>query len=100
GAIRGVQYPPALPALVALHQLALGTDDPARVAPALKVTSFAIALAYALACYALARALLPPWIACAAAVLAILGFHAIHLQDVWFTEIPFAATTAAFAVLL
>src|SRR5688572_29414750 len=36
GAIEAVQYPPVLPAIVAAHQLALGSADPFVVGPALR----------------------------------------------------------------
>src|SRR5690606_33016876 len=40
GAIEAVQYPPLLPLFVAAHQWALGTSDPAIVAPWLRVSFF------------------------------------------------------------
>jgi hypothetical protein len=100
GEIEGVQYPPALPALVALHQLALGTADPLVVGPALRITSFALALAYALACYGLARALVASVPAFLAALVTSIAFHTIHLSDLCFTEVPFALVSVLFALSL
>src|SRR5215470_19456384 len=49
GAPEAVQYPPLLPAVVALYQRALGSMDPAIVAPWLRVSYATLFLAYALA---------------------------------------------------
>jgi hypothetical protein len=100
GEIEGVQYPPALPAWIALHQLALGTNDPAVVAVALRRSSFILSLVYALGCYALARSMLPARVAFLSTLLVVLAFHTLHLQDLCFTEIPFALVTVAFALAL
>jgi len=96
GAIQAVQYPPLLPALVALHELALGTHDPLVVAPALRASSFVLSLVYALAVYALARRWLGPWSALFAALLAVLYFHTVYLEDLLFAEVPFALTAVLF----
>jgi hypothetical protein len=42
GEIQSVQYPPLLPALVAAHQLALGTSSPDIVGHALRLTYFVV----------------------------------------------------------
>src|SRR5262249_58753663 len=47
GEIAAVQYPPLLPAVVAVHQRLLGSSDPTVVGRALRATSFLIFLAYA-----------------------------------------------------
>lgn len=96
GAIHAIQYPPLLPAWVALHQLALGTDDPLVVGKALRASSFVLSLLYALAALALARRHLRPWPAFLAALLAVLHFHTVFLQDLCFSEVPFALVTLGF----
>ena len=55
GAIEAIQYPPVLPAVAALHQLALGTADPVVVGHALRLTMALLFLCYAFAAFALAR---------------------------------------------
>ena len=73
GAIEAIQYPPVLPAVAALHQLALGTSDPVVVGHALRLMMALLFLGYALASFALARRYLSPGFAFAAALLAILN---------------------------
>lgn len=96
GEIQGIQYPPLLPGLIALHQLALGSDDPLVVGRALRVSAFVLSLAYAVGAYALARRWLGPWPGLLAGLLTTLYFHTLFLEDLCFSEIPFAATTVAF----
>ena len=57
GSPEALQYPPLLPALVALHQWALGTTDPAIVAPWLRRT-------YAVAVRGLRASVHWPWHEC------------------------------------
>lgn len=90
GEIQAVQYPPLLPALVAAHELVLGSNDPLVVGPVLRATYFVFALAYALASYALARRFVAGRLALAAALLSALYFHAVYLEDLLFAELPFA----------
>ena len=47
GEIAAVQYPPLLPAIVAAHQLVLGTSDPWVVGAWLRVTAFLTYLTFA-----------------------------------------------------
>ena len=90
GEIQAVQYPPLLPALVAAHQLVLGSSDPLVVGPVLRGTYLALALGYALASYALARRFLRGGLALAVALSSSLYFHAVYLEDLLFAELPFA----------
>src|SRR5215210_8248022 len=60
GAIQAVQYPPLLPALVAVHQRLAGTSDPAVAGHWLRMTYAVFFLAYILGVYLLARRFLPP----------------------------------------
>jgi hypothetical protein len=96
GDIEAIQYPPLLPAWVALHQRVLGTEDPLVVGRALRITNCAGSLLYALCVYALARRLLTARAALFAGVLAVLYFHTLYLQDLCFTEVPFALLTLLF----
>ena len=46
GEIEAVQYPPLLPAIVAVHQLVLGTSDPTTVGRWLRLSSFLVFVSY------------------------------------------------------
>lgn len=100
GAPEDVQYPPLLPAFIALHQKALGTSDVAVVAPVLRVTYAVLYVALALALLALARAFLPPLPALGATVLATLQFNTLLLSDMLFTEVPFALLALGLVAVL
>src|SRR5688572_17645167 len=60
GEISALQYPPLLPAIVAVEQKLLGTSDPAVVGQWLRWTYLALFLVYSLGTYRLARAVLRP----------------------------------------
>ena len=53
GEIEAVQYPPLLPAIVAVHQWILGSSDPMIVGHWLRLTFFVMFLVSVLATYAL-----------------------------------------------
>jgi hypothetical protein len=96
GEIQAIQYPPLLPAWIALHQLVLGTHDPLVAGQALRWSNALVSLAFALAAYALARRILGAWPGLLAGVLAALYFHTLFLEDLCFTEVPFALLTVLF----
>src|SRR5919198_3055368 len=73
GEIEAVQYPPLLPAIIAVHQWVLGTDDPVVVGRALRATYFVIHLTYVFCAYFLAKLFLPPLYALGAALAVILN---------------------------
>ena len=97
GSPEALQYPPLLPALVALHQWALGTTDPAIVAPWLRSSYAALFVAYSLVVLALAKRHLSPGFALAATVLCMLHIMTIFLSDLLFAELPFAVVSVVFA---
>jgi hypothetical protein len=98
GAIEAIQYPPVLPAVVALHQLVLGTSDPVVVGHALRLTMALLFLGYAFAAFALARRYLSPGFAFVAALLAILNAQVIFLSDYFAADLPYTATSLFFFV--
>jgi hypothetical protein len=98
GDAQAVQYPPGLPALVAAHQWASGTADPAVVGPWLRRSYCLVFVLYVLAVYALARQYLGAAPACLVAAITALYFHTYFLSDLLFAEIPFALATVLFAV--
>ncbi len=99
GAPEAIQYPPLLPAFVALHELALGTSDPAIVAPWLRHSYTLVFVAYALAIVILARRYLRRSFALIAAALAVLQMMGIFISDLLFAEIPFALVGVVFAIV-
>ncbi len=96
GAPQAVQYPPLLPAVVAVHQWAWGTDDVAVVGEALRWTFCAVFLLYGVTLYALARRLLSPAAAFAAAAITLLYPYTYFLADLLFTELPFSLAVVLF----
>lgn len=59
GEIRAVQYPPGLPALVALEQIALHSNDPVLVGRWLRVSWCVLSVAYIIFTFLLGRLFLP-----------------------------------------
>jgi hypothetical protein len=99
GSLEALQYPPLLPALVALHQWALATTEPAIVAPWLRSSYVALFVVYSLIVLALARRHLSPGFALAATVLCMLHIMTIFLSDLLFAELPFAVVSVIFALV-
>ena len=96
GAIQAVQYPPLLPALVAVHQRLAGTSDPAIAGHWLRITYAVLFLGYILGVYFLANRFLPPGFAFLTALITLLHVHSSWMSDLLFSEIPFALTTVLF----
>src|SRR4029077_17075997 len=82
GSHAAVQYPPLLPAIVAVHEWALGTTNPDVVALWLRKLYFGIFMAYAFAALALARRYLQSRFAVAAVALSLLQVESIFFSDV------------------
>jgi hypothetical protein len=93
-----VQYPPVLPALVAVHELVLGTDDPGVVGRWLRMTFLVIFAAYLLCTYALARQFLTPGYALLVGVINGLYLHSFFLADLLFAEIPLGLASVVFVL--
>lgn len=99
GSIEAVQYPPLLPAIVAVYQLALGSSDPVVVGSALRVTWLILWTGLSVAIYLLARGFLSPGPALAAALLAHLHVHSLYFSEMLFAELPFTLATVLFFLL-
>jgi hypothetical protein len=99
GSPEALQYPPLLPAVVALYQRALDSTDPAVVAPWLRISYATLFLAYALAVLALGRRYLRAGLAVTAVALSLLQVNTIFLSDALFTELPFALISVVFVLL-
>ena len=100
GSPQALQYPPLLPAIVALYERAVGSTDPAIVGPWLRVSNAALFLGYALAVLALALNYLRPTFALLATALCLLHHSTIFLSDVLFADLPFALVSVVFALVV
>lgn len=98
GEIQAIQYPPLLPALIAAHQVMLGTSDPVVVGGWLRVSFFIMYAAFIFSSYALLRRYLPDTYAFPAILTVALNFLVIFLSDLCFAEIPFALVTVLFVL--
>src|SRR6478672_12710196 len=99
GSPEALQYPPLLPALIALHQWALATTDPSIVAPWLRSSYVALFVVYSLVVLALAKRHLSPGFALAATALCMLHIMTIFLSDLLFAELPFAVVSVVFVLV-
>jgi hypothetical protein len=98
GEIEAVEYPPLLPAMIAAHQLALGTNDPVVVGRWLRLSFFLIFAAYIPTTYLVLRKFLPKGYALIATLIVGLNVYTTVLSDWCFTEIPFALVTMLFVL--
>ena len=98
GEIDADQYPPLLPAVVAAHQMALGTDDPQVVGRWLRLTFFVVFCLFIGATYVLLRAHLSANDALVGSLLCLFLIHTHLLSDFCFPEIPFGLLTVLFVV--
>jgi hypothetical protein len=99
GELRAVQYPPGLPLVVAAHQVALRTEDPAVVGRALRWTFALLTLAFVLLAYALARSWLPPRWALAVGVMVAVHPWTLFMSDSLFAEVPFGVALLGFLLV-
>jgi hypothetical protein len=98
GDIKAIQYPPLHPALIAVHQLVLKTNDPIVVGRVLRFSFFILFVVYILAIYALARQYLPLSYSFAATLVCLFNFFTHFLSDACFPEIAFALSTVLFVL--
>jgi hypothetical protein len=99
GAPEALQYPPLLPAVVALYERALGSTDPAIVGSWLRKSYAALYLAFALVVLALARRYLRTGFAVIAVALSLLQVNTLFCSDLLFTELPFALVSVVFVLV-
>jgi len=98
GDLRAVQYPPLLPAIVAGHQLVLGTKDYFVVGSWLKFTYAGFSTLYAVAIYVLARQYLAPGYSLLVALITILNPNTMSYTELLYAELPFSLLTVLFAL--
>ena len=98
GEIEAIQYPPLLPAIIAVHQIVLGTSDPAIVGHGLRLSFFCLYVVLVLATYFLLRAFLSVGLAFCGAAMFVLNIFPTFFSDVCFAEIPFTLAIVLFAL--
>jgi hypothetical protein len=99
GAPEAIQYPPLLPAFVALHAKLLGTARLQIVTPYLRISYAIIFLLYALAVAILARRFLPPVFALLATALCLFYSETVFFSDLLYAELPFALLSVLFVLV-
>ena len=93
GEIEAIQYPPLLASFVAIHQIVLGTSDPFIIGRWLRLTSFCIYAALALATYVMLRHYLSVWVAFFGTLVFLSNVFTTFLSDLCFAEILFGLAT-------
>lgn len=96
GEIQAIQYPPLLPLFVAAHQRVAGTSDPAIAGHLLRLSYFALSLAFIAAVYLLGRHVLTPGWAFLATLLVLLHVQTTWMSELLFAELPFALASVLF----
>jgi hypothetical protein len=99
GKIEAIQYPPGLPAIVAAHEIVLGSTDPRVVGPWLRRTWMAFSLISVILCFLFARRFLRPGYALVVALGFLLCYEASFLSTLCFAELPYAVVTLLFLVI-
>jgi hypothetical protein len=97
GEIEAIQYPPLLPAVVAAHQLIIGTNDYFKVGSVLRLTYFVLSGVFLLMTYVFARRLLASRYASLVGVIAALCVSSmLGPSEVLYAEMPFAVVGMGF----
>jgi hypothetical protein len=99
GEIEAIQYPPGLPALVAIHEMILGSNDPAIVGVWMRRSWLLISLLYISSVFLLSRIFLPRRYAMLLALTCLLNYQMCFLSTLCFAELPFALTSTLFGYL-
>jgi 4-amino-4-deoxy-L-arabinose transferase-like glycosyltransferase len=98
GDINSTLHPPLLPAIVAAHQLLLGTSDPVIVGQWLRIFFFLSFLVYIFAVYLMFRLFWTLTYAVLATLVCLLHLNTQFLSDLLFAELLFALTTTLFYI--
>ena len=97
GDIRADQYPPLLPAIVALHEKVLSSSDPVKVGIWLRRTWILISIGYVCGSFFLARLFLSRLYSFWLAAICMLSYDMYYLATLCFAELPFGLATVLFA---
>ena len=95
GNIESIQYPPLLPSVIAIYQLALGTSDPHRVGQALRFTFAFVFIAFVLTSYLILKHYLPTAYALLGALIVLVNPTTIVISDFCLSDLPFALISAS-----
>lgn len=96
GNIEAIQYPPLLPIVIAIHQLALGTSDPHRVGQTLRFTFAFVFIAFILTSYLILKRYLPTSYALLGVLIVLVNPTTIVISDFCISDLPFALISALF----
>jgi len=96
GEIAAVQYPPLLPAIVAAHELILGSTDPTTVGRWLRLTSFLVFVTWAVVVLRFLRSYVPVSLAVLGTMVSLFSLQAWFLSDMLFSEVWFSVATLMF----
>ena len=96
GEIDATQYPPLLPAIIAVYQWILGTNDFITVGRWLRFSFFLFFVIFILIIYQLLRNHLPAKYAFLGTLLCLFNLHIYFLSDLCFPETLFGITTILF----
>ena len=96
GNIESIQYPPLLPSVIAIYQLALGTSDPHRVGQALRFTFAFVFIAFVLTSYLILKRYLPTAYALLGALIVLVNPTTIVISDFCLSDLPFALISTLF----
>ena len=99
GSIQAVQYPPLVPAIIALQQKLLGSSDPLVTGRALKLLWFAFFLLFIVLAYCCLRLFFSVAWAFAGALLCILNAQLCFYSNQCSAEIPFAVLSGLFVLV-
>lgn len=96
GEISATQYPPLLPAIIAVHQVVLGTNDFVVVGSWLRISFFLVFVAYIGAGYRLVRTALPIESALLATTISLVSLFTWFISDLCFADILFGLSATMF----
>src|SRR5882757_7095439 len=96
GEIRANQYPPLLPAIVALHEAVTGTTDPFVVGHVMRWSWMILYALYIPVVFWLAKRYVRRSLSVAVALITLLNPESTFLSDVAFAELPFALASLVF----
>jgi hypothetical protein len=97
GEIKAVQYPPLLPAIVAIQQRLMNTSDYFKVGWRLRVIYFVLSGVYLVAVYILARQLLAPTQALLVSAVTGLSFNSFfYPSETLYADLPFSLSCIGF----
>lgn len=99
GEILAIQYPPGLPAVIAIEQLILRSDDPVRVGTYLRLSWCVLSLLYGVCAFLLGRLFLPLGYAFLLSATCLLNYEMYFLSTLCFAELPFALCSTLFGYL-